>query len=63
MSIHTKREKQLMKAPTKKSKPPRSMDSFLPSFLVTVEAMSDEISAAKYKDDVNIEIKWLSYLQ
>lgn len=52
-----------MRAPTRKSKPPKSMESFRPNLRVTVAATNDDSKAARYKDDVNIVSVWLSYWQ
>jgi hypothetical protein len=43
-----------MRAPIRKSKPPKSMESFRPNFRVTVEATKEDKSAARYNDEVNI---------
>lgn len=63
INIQTALAKPLIRAPAKKSKPPKSMDNLLPSLRVTVEATSDAKRAAKYSDEVNIVSVWLSYWQ
>lgn len=63
MSIQTAWAKPFNKAPAQNSTPPISIDSFLPSFLVTVAATIEETSAAKYNDDVKMVSSRLSNLQ
>lgn len=53
----------MIRAPAQNRTPPKSIDSFLPKVLVTVEATIDEVRAAKYRDDVNIVNFWLLNLQ
>ena len=52
-----------MIAPAKKTKPPGSVENFLPNLLVTNDAPNDATSAAKYREDVNMVSVTLSNLQ
>ncbi|KAF3773461.1 hypothetical protein EJ110_NYTH47963 [Nymphaea thermarum] len=63
MSMATFCAAPLMAAPTRKVKPPKIMDAFLPDTLVTAEAVKDATSPATYKDDVKSVRSWLSNLQ
>ena len=63
INIQTCLARPLMRAPARKSIPPKSMDSFRPNLRVTEDATRHDNSAARYKDDVNIVRIWLSYWQ
>lgn len=55
VSIKIFTEKPLMAAPTRKIKPPRSIDIFRPNRLVTHDAKREATCrAAKYKEEVNM---------
>lgn len=63
INIQTWLAKPLIRAPTRKSNPPKSMESFRPNLRVMVEATNEDKRAARYNDDVNIVNVWLSYWQ
>ncbi|KAF7803560.1 vacuolar protein 8-like [Senna tora] len=53
INIQTYWEKALIKAPARKTRPPKSMEILRPNLRVIVEATKLDNSAARYKDDVN----------
>lgn len=63
INIQTYWEKPLTRAPMRKSKPPKSIESLRPNLRVTVEATNDDNIAARYNDEVNIVSIWLLYRQ
>ncbi|KAH0469196.1 hypothetical protein IEQ34_002428 [Dendrobium chrysotoxum] len=53
----------LSAAPMRKVIPPPNIDHFRPKVRVTDEAKKEAISAARYRDDVNVVNNWESNLQ
>ena len=55
--------KPLRTAPLRKRRPPIKIDHFRPNFRVTVEAITHDTKAARYRDDVNNVRVWQLYWQ